>query len=171
MIASPVVGAAGALGTFSSGPSVLSLGEVQSGSSMSISPSPSLSIPSAHWGGAGTVAAGRLGVVVAGGTTTVGAVLVPDPVDPDPLGGVSLLLDPPSRPSVTEARGDAAGAVPTAASARKAASARISASLLLMRLEYRCHGRSRLRPIPLPAGSSFKLSIAPVVGNVKAPTQ
>ena len=133
--------------------SLLSLGELQSGSSMSISPSPSLSMPSEHWG-AGVVVVD--GVVVVPGVVVVGVVEVPaadepvEPLDPSP----PLAVTPGSRLSVTDLRGEAAGALPTAASARKAASANISASLLLMRLwsrssEGRFHGS-----FPLPTGLS-----------------
>jgi len=144
---------------FASGASVLSLGEEQSGSSMSIRPSPSLSIPSEHCGARGVVVAGV--VEVAGGVVGV----VPDPVGADPA---EELLDPfgsCTKASVAEPRGEAAGAEPTAASARKAASARINASLLLMRLISRCHGRPRPRPSPLPAGSSVTLPTRPDMGN------
>src|ERR1700712_3347316 len=53
-----------------SGPSVLSVGEEQSGSSMSISPSPSLSMPSAHCGTVGVVVIDGV-VVVEGGVVVV----------------------------------------------------------------------------------------------------
>src|SRR4029077_8083658 len=141
---SPVVGAA----VEPSGLSVLSVGELQSGSSRSMRPSPSLSTPSAHWG-AGVVVDG-----VEGAVGVVAVVVVPEPGEvPLPPPDSPLPFSPGSRPSVTEARGDAAGALPTAASARKAASARISASLLLMRLVSRFHGRPLSRSVPLPAGS------------------
>jgi hypothetical protein len=96
---------------------------------MSTRPSPSLSIPSEHCGTAGVVVADEeLGVVVVDGEVV--EFVAPDE---EPL----VLSEPPrpgSRDLVTEAIGKAAVALPTAASARKAASARISASLLLMRL-------------------------------------
>src|ERR1700760_60353 len=78
-----------------SGSSVVSLGEEQSGSSMSIRPSPSLSIPSEHCGGAGVVAVdGAIGLSVEGVWVE------------EPEAGLSELPEPPrpgSRDSVTEA--------------------------------------------------------------------
>jgi hypothetical protein len=92
---------------------------------MSISPSPSLSIPSEHCG-AGVV------VEVLGVGGVAGVVEL---VDPDgELPALSELPRPGTSVSVTEANLMAAAALPTAASARMAASARINASLLFMRL-------------------------------------
>jgi hypothetical protein len=115
---------------------------------MSIRPSPSLSTPSAHWGaGVVVVADGVEGVVV----VVLGVVVVPEPVALEEV-PVPLPVSPGNRVSVTEPRGEAAGALPAAANARKAASARINASLLLMRLIVRFHGRPHARSVPLPAG-------------------
>ena len=92
-----------------------------------------MSMPSEH--------CGRAGVVVVDGVVVVfeGVVVVVEPGGGD---SVDELLDPvrPGRSvSVTEASGSAAPALavaapPIAASERNAASARISASLLFMRL-------------------------------------
>jgi hypothetical protein len=99
---------------------------------MSIRPSPSLSIPSEHCVGAGVVVVeGALGVVVVAGGIAV------EVADPGSEGGFAVLCEPPRAGrsvSVTEESGRAAVALPTAARPRKAASARISASLLFMRL-------------------------------------
>jgi hypothetical protein len=122
-MASPVVGAEPVV----SGASLSSLGEEQSGSSMSIRPSPSLSIPSEHCG-AGWVVDEEPGGGVVGGEV----VELVDPDEEPPA--LSALPRPGSRELVTVEIGKAAVALPTTASARKAASARISASLLLMRL-------------------------------------
>jgi hypothetical protein len=103
-----------------------------------------LSIPSEHWvAPAGGVAAGgvELGVVLV--VVVLGVVVVVvDGVaavvpELDSAGVVVLACEPvmPGRSvSVTVVSGDAAVALPTAARPRKTASARISASLLFMRL-------------------------------------
>jgi hypothetical protein len=109
---------------------------------MSIRPSPSLSIPSEHCvAPAGGVTAGGavLGVVVVVDGVVV---VVVEPVEPDSEGAVLMPGVPPSAGrsvSVTVVSGDAAVALPAvalpkAARPRNTASARISTSLLFMRL-------------------------------------
>ena len=73
-------------------------------------------------------------VVVVDGVVVV---VVAAPVEPDSEGAVLVPDDPPRAGrsvSVTVVSGDAAVALPTAARPRKTASARISRSLLFMRL-------------------------------------
>jgi hypothetical protein len=119
---------------------LVSEGEVQSGSSMSIRPSPSLSIPSEHCVAfAGTTGIGGVveGVVVVVVVVDGVVVVVVEPVEPDSDGAVLVPCEtvrPGRSVSVTVVSGEAAVALPTAARPRKTASARVSRSLLFMRL-------------------------------------